>query len=353
METTLAPTLSAEKLRQSWNGLLQAKPGLRIRDAADQLDVSEAQLLATTIGPDCTRLQGPFPQMLKRFKELGRVMSLTRNDACILEHKGAFEKVSTIENANHSMGLALGPIETRVFLKHWYVAFAVRLHKPDKILDSIQVFDYQGDAVTKIFLQAESDRQAYQRLVEDFRDPNQSPEQEVLLPEVQHYNPEPDQEAFLAEWAQLQDTHDFVSLLKNHNLPRYRAIELAEGRFTRRIEPAAAKTILEEASAQKMPLMIFAGNRGNLQIHQDVVRSIRPLERGQQYWLNVLDPDFNLHLRADLINSAWAVEKPTKDGPVHSVELYDAQNQLICQFFGLRKPGIPQREDWLQLVQNL
>jgi hypothetical protein len=41
-------------------------------------------------------------------------------------------------------------------------------------------------------------------------------------------------------------------------------------------------------------------------------------------WLNVLDPGFNLHLREDLIASAWIVRKPTADGVVSSLELFDA-----------------------------
>src|SRR5690606_20879871 len=114
--------------------------------------------------------------------------------------------------------------------------------------------------------------------------------------------------------------------------------------------------ILEEASASKLPIMIFAGNRGNIQIHQGKVRTIRLLERGHdgpQNWLNVLDPDFNMHLRMDLVDSAWVVKKPTTEGEVTSVELFDSARNMIAQFFGLRKPGIPERETWRDLVSRL
>jgi len=41
-------------------------------------------------------------------------------------------------------------------------------------------------------------------------------------------------------------------------------------------------------------------------------------------WLNVLDPDFNLHVRVDLIHSSWIVRKPTSEGIVTSLETYNA-----------------------------
>jgi putative hemin transport protein len=142
-------------------------------------------------------------------------------------------------------------------------------------------------------------------------------------------------------------------MLRKHGVQRREAMRLAEGKFTKAVDPQkAVKFVLEEAAAQKLPIMIFAGNRGNLQIHQDKVRTIRFFGE-QNEWINVLDPAFNLHLRLDLLKEAWLVEKPTTDGAVHSLECYDAAQELVVQFFGLRKPGIPQSEDWYKLVQEL
>ena len=40
-------------------------------------------------------------------------------------------------------------------------------------------------------------------------------------------------------------------------------------------------------------------------------------------------------------------------GLVHSVEAFDKHGTLIIQFFGKRKPNIPEREDWRALVKQL
>lgn len=68
---------------------------------------------------------------------------------------------------------------------------------------------------------------------------------------------------------------------------------------------------------------------------------------------HVLDPEFNLHLNQGGIAKCWLVEKPTEDGPVHSLELYDAEGATIASFFGARKPGIPQRKDWEQIIHEI
>ncbi len=70
-------------------------------------------------------------------------------------------------------------------------------------------------------------------------------------------------------------------------------------------------------------------------------------------WFNVLDDSFNLHLREDRVASAFVVWKPTDDGVVTSLELFDAEGELIASLFGKRKPGQAEDEAWRGLVAAL
>lgn len=344
-------------LREAWRGVQQVKPGIRIREAAKELGSSEAGLLATKIGDGVVRLQGPWPELLKNFKTLGRVMSLTRNDACILEHKGPFQQIDSMGEGHRAMATVIGPIETRVFFSAWQFAFAVTEEKSDRVLKSIQVFDKSGEAITKIYLQEKSNEAAFEKIIADFRAADQQTDVQTEPYPKEHFAGPTDKEAFLNEWSELKDTHDFFGMLRRHNVHRYHALEIGSGKFSYQVDAAIVpKQILDEASATKFPIMIFAGNRGNLQIHQGTVRTIRVLDQGHggaQHWLNVLDPEFNMHLRMDLVHTAWVVRKPTADGHVTSVELFDEEKNLIAQFFGLRKPGIAERDAWRELVDKL
>jgi putative hemin transport protein len=356
MDNTMITTNSSS-LRDSWSEIQRTNPGIRIREAAALLSVSEAELLATTVGEHIVKLQGPWPELLKRFASLGRVMSLTRNDSCILEHKGAFRKIDIIGQARHAMATVIGPIETRAFLSAWHVAFAATEEKNGRLLRSIQVFDQAGIAVTKIYLQESSDTRAFEAIIADFRAPHQDAPLSVIPYDDEVYDNNAETGNLLEDWAALKDTHDFFSMLRRHNVSRIDALRRAHGTFTAKVDPSTTpEVILRRAASEKLPIMIFAGNRGNLQIHQGKVRTIRMLERGHkgpERWLNVLDPDFNMHLKADDVCSAWIVRKPTTDGDVTSVELFDQSGSLIAQFFGLRKPGIPEREGWRILVNSL
>jgi len=344
-------------LRSAWEQLKKEKPTLRIRDCAVELGVSEAELLATTVGDYTTALAGDWTKLLQRLPELGRVMSLTRNEGCVLEHKGPFQSIEIIPAGPHKMATVIGPIETRVFFAAWTFGFAVKLQTPHGLQQSLQFFDEAGDAITKIFLQAPngnkagSNQEAYDKIVADFTAPVQATE---IVTKTPHIMPtkainQIDKEALLNDWANMKDTHDFFGMLRKHGANRLDAVILSEGKFSYRLNNKSLQPMLEKAANDKLPIMVFAGNRGNIQIHQGKIQTVRVMDN----WLNILDPDFNMHLREDLVDTVWVVKKPTTDGIVTGIEVFDKNKEMIAQFFGLRKPGLPELEKWRELVETL
>ena len=106
--------------------------------------------------------------------------------------------------------------------------------------------------------------------------------------------------------------------------------------------------LLEQAAAGEVPIMVFVGNRHCIQIHSGTVNNLRWLDS----WFNVLDSEFNLHLKTPAIAQLWRVRKPSSDGMVTSWEAFDAQGELIVQLFGARKPGIPELRSWRALAES-
>ncbi|MFM2045214.1 MAG: hypothetical protein RLY86_3790, partial [Pseudomonadota bacterium] len=47
------------------------------------------------------------------------------------------------------------------------------------------------------------------------------------------------------------------------------------------------------------------------------------------------------------------VRKPTRDGIVTSLELFDRHNTPFLQMFGERKPGKPELDSWRDLIADL
>jgi putative hemin transport protein len=347
MTTTLS-------LRSRYDELLAERPHLRIRDAARLLQVGEAELLALECGRTATRLQvNDWHGFIRGLRDLGRVMVLTRNEFCVHEKTGCYEK---IPGKGDHVGLVTGKdIDLRLFYGRWSSAFAVvGTDARGNPLRSFQFFDLAGEAIHKVYLRNEEGLPLFQEIVARHRSEDQSEEQLTREPAQssggrEHFANNEELETFLGEWAGLEDTHDFFGMLKRHDISRRGAIASADGRFTKPMDAEAAVRLLQGASASGTPIMVFTGNPGAIQIHTG---PIQRTARGNG-WMNVLDEGFNLHLKESGIASSWIVEKPTRDGIVTSLELLDASGETIVQFFGERKPGKPEREDWRSLIRAL
>lgn len=347
MNIAAASLRSPAELKAAWRELKAAKP-IRARDAATRLGVSEAELLASSEGDGIVRLGGDLREIVRRAPSLGPVMALTRNHACVHERDGRYDRLE----ADGMVGLVLGPdIDLRLFFAHWKHAFAVTDETPRGTLRSLQVYDDCGDAVHKIYLREASDRDAYDAIVAALADRDSPPL--VVEPAPVRAAETPDEAidvgAFRDGWLGLKDTHEFFGLLRRHAVARAQAMRLAPVDHVRDAGPDAGPRLLEAAAAGAVPIMVFVGSRGCIQIHSGPVARVRSLDK----WINVLDPAFNLHLDTSAVARAYVVLKPTLDGVVTSVELYDAAGELVVQFFGERKPGKPERADWRALVDRL
>jgi putative hemin transport protein len=348
--TSPASPLSLPELLDASRRLREQEPNLRDRDVADRLGVSEAELVASRCGDGVTRLEGPWPALIEALPALGHVMVLTRNDSCVHEKKGTFANIEI----GGAMGVVLDEaIDLRLFLRHWAFGFAVRSDSRGRVLHSLQFFDADGRAVHKVYLTEHSRREAWPGLVARFAAAVQSPLLEIRAVE----DPLPwqlednavDVGGLQERWRRLRDPHDFFAMLKKHRVTRTQALRLAGREFARRVSPGAVRTLLESASLSGLPIMVFVGSPGVVQIHTGPVHNIKVMGP----WLNVLDEDFNLHLREDHVAESWVVRKPTPEGHVTSLELYDVRGGQIVQLFGKRKPGVPELEAWRALADSL
>lgn len=346
------PSASAAPLKQAWRELRAAEPDLYARHAARRLGVSEGELVACRAGDGVVRLQADdWGDIFRGLRGVGRVMVLTRNDSCVHEKKGWFEGV----NLSPTMGAIVGgAIDLRVFLTHFRHGFAVVEEGHGQQRESLQFFDGDGTAVHKVYRLEQTDGPAWQQLVARHTAADQAPGMAVQpvadpLPRTLA-DGAVDAEALRAGWRAMgYGPHEFYGLLKRLRTTRLQALHVVGDEFARRAGGDAAGRVLREAARTGLPIMVFVGSPGLVQIHSGPVRAVEPTGP----WLNVLDEDFNLHLRLDQVAESWVVKKPTADGPVTSLELYDAQGGQIVQFFGQRLPGRPEIAAWTRLADSL
>src|SRR5690625_4597659 len=211
---------------------------------------------------------------------------------------------------------------------------------------SIQFFDSAGTAVHKVFCTEHSNMEAYQELTDKYT--AQDPQWPTLhpLPATENSNAPDDPEELRKRWRAIQDVHETHGILKKFNITRLTALHSLGSDLAQQLDNDTAERVLGYAVEQQISIMCFVGNRGMVQIHSGPIQ--RLLRTGP--WFNILDPEFNLHLDTTAISQTWIVNRPSSDGWITSLECFAANGDLIAQFFGARKPGIPELVEWRRLL---
>jgi putative hemin transport protein len=321
---------------------------LRERDIAASFGISEAALVAAECGISAIRIDASASRLLERAAELGEIMVLARNESAVHEKIGVYETVRIGEGSSVTLG---ENIDLRIFNRAWAHAFAVTKTDGETVRRSLQYFDKSGQAIQKLHLRPASNLEAYEKIVADFRLDDQSQEfvAEPFTVVLSGRKDGFDIDELRDAWSRMTDTHAFFGMLKKLDIDRQAAVRSVGDDYAWRLADDVVEGFFRTSVESGIDLMCFVGNRGIVQIHTGAVSNIQMMGP----WLNVMDPTFHLHLRQDHIVETWAVRKPTSDGHVTSIECYDKDGEMIIQFFGHRKEGNAEMQEWRTLVENL
>jgi len=345
-------------LAQQWAALRVQQSKLLARDAAQKLQVSEADLVATSLGTGAVRLRDgsdTYEALYARLHELEQIRVITRNDAAVLERVGTVLPLKRNERGRNIVGTGLigGVIDLRPAINNWRYGFAlIQVGKNGKPMRSLQFFDRYGSAVNKVYLDNDVANAAFDKLVAEFKMQDQFASLGVERIQAKHSrtpHAKTDLEKLRSAWNAMKDVHEFSSLLAALGVTRERALELVGTDAAYRINAQSLRTLLYQVAQQRQPIMAFVGNAGMTQIFSG---SIARVESSGE-WLNVLDPDFHLHLRMAAIDHGWVLKRPTSNGIITSVEFYDDKGEQVINFFSRRESQQKESDTWRKLVAGL
>ncbi|MES2259090.1 MAG: ChuX/HutX family heme-like substrate-binding protein [Pseudomonadota bacterium] len=356
----------AATLSERWDALRAEQPKLQIRDAARSLNVSEAELLATSLGKTVVRLKDDdhaAREIMRRALDLGTVLALTRNENGVLERTGVATRLKAEEPAastkpdperearqrNIAGGYLGGEIDLRFNFGNWKHAFAVvQPGRDGQVSRSLQFFDANGVAAHKVYLKNDAAVPVFDKLVQDFRSGDQSANLKIVPPApkvAEKPDASIDVKEFQLAWKEMTDVHQFNRILGEFGVTREQAMRLAPAGVVQKVTPQAMRQLLDQSAKQQMPIMAFLGNGAVTQIFSGTIT--KTAASGE--WYNVLDPNFNLHLRESAFKSGYVVQR----GGVTSVEFFDNNGELVVTFFGVRERAKPQPQSWVDLTKNL
>jgi len=316
--------------------------------AAGPAGESERDRLAKTPGVTLVQIDPVWNDLLEEFAKLGEIKTVARNSHAIHKKWGCYDNIKAFGKT----GLVLnGDVDLRLFFGAWNTAFVVEAQTPQGMSLSLQTFDAQGDPVQKVFVDDEQGQACLRSWAERFAALETLPagEPSAATETASNDDADVDVEELRRRWKALKDVHQFRGMLDDLGLDRLQAMRLVGPDHARSVALESLSDTLHGAADVAVPIMVFVTNRGAVQIHSGPVQDVSSGDG----WLHVRDERFHLHVRESGIADCWVVTKPTRDGDVTSLEVYDADGNLILQMFGVRTEGQQERADWRALAAGL
>lgn len=319
---------------------------VRRRDAVERPRVTELEFVASRYGADLVRLKPAWPELFSRIRTLGPVVAVTRNTGAELVKTGIY---AFPEFGNTSIGRVTGSIDLRLFTQHWKDAFVLIRDQGQRTRRCIYIFDRYGAAVHKVMLHPEPSTSAFADLVWNLHAQDQSTAISIeplpSPPLAKRVDIAGLRDAFRA----MSHTHEFGAILRSFNISREHTLRLIGGEYAWRVDQTSIREMLRRTVAGSRALTCFVENAGILHIHTGLIKRIRQSER----WLSILDHGFNFHLDEASVAHVWVLRKPTRNGFVTSIEVYNRYGSLLVQFFGPYDAHGQESEHWRVITAAL
>ena len=326
---------------------------MRPRPLDDQQLPNLTDVQRIALQPTATRLHGEFAPLMQRLATLGDLTEVTRNSSALLEK----DNVSGTLYVNNEIELA--PAEAmhlRIFYPQWEHGYALEEHDACSggKRHSLQFFDRYGSMMHKIVLGENGDIASFRQLVSDHAAAEQ------LAPHLVHPLDSDDEsedhglrqidvDALRAEWAHTHNHDDFIQRQEAFDQQRLRKLRLAGKAFAYQVANDSAHVILQRMTEFGTSIMAQVGNAGIVQAYYGKIKNIRVKDSR----LKIMNAGFRMQLREDHIDSVWVAKKPTTDGIITSLELFNRQGTHIASFLSKKSNGQPEPREWREAIMRL
>lgn len=286
-------------------------------------------------------LVGDMTALLSELKRVGDVSVLSGNEAVMHLSTGSYERFK----GSDGRGLITSKgIDVRLSPGQW--PYAAAILPASGSVPGFIFFNSAGVPVHRILLTETSNVAEFDAIVAQFKGDSPAIALTPVDADATETPTEATKAALLEGWRKMQDTHEFSGLLNDHKISRIDAARIAEGEFTAQLDPAAYDVLFEQLMKQEAAIMFFAMNDGCVQISTGAITEINRT-RGT---LQLVEDDSRTLVSLPRIAQVWRVSKPTERGLIHSLELYDANGQILALLFGSEKGDSTNIVTWKELL---
>jgi len=139
-----------------------------------------------------------------------------------------------------------------------------------------------------------------------------------------------DSKAFQDGWLRLRTTEDFHKLIERFGVTDFEALRLAGEIWAARVTPEAFVARLRLLAELELPCTLALGYGDAMNAHRVVIEQVQC----RNGCLHLLGDELCFILRKDCMDTAWVVTRPSADGVLISLELYDKEHELVVRLSG-------------------
>jgi len=158
-----------------------------------------------------------------------------------------------------------------------------------------------------------------------------------------------DIDALRADWAAADKTAGVFMGQTAFDSGRLHKLRLVGKVFAHQVGKDSVRIVLQKMADLGCTVVALIGDAGTMQAHQGQPEQIRGGDAG----LDILNRDHRLRLREDHIDTVWVAKKPTADGMMTSLELFNRRGVGIARFFSKPEAGKPERREWRDAIMRL
>lgn len=327
---------------------------------AEQHSISELELWLCH--PNRIYLGSNCRDILSTLDQLGRVKNSVSNHTTIHSKYAKFADLKLGER----MGLALNPdyqhgqaFDVRLFLDHYQHALAISSSTPTNHPVCLIFFDAYGQRINQL-IPTNPDQQALDFWQTTIHIHAANADLPITLTVAQTKTPwqpyllsEQAKQDFHQDWLSMTDIHQFQQILSRHHLDRANGYHQAPPQLAHPLQPTALMPLFEQLVSEHIPVMIFSGNRGMVQIQTGPITHLQTHKNYVRLGNDHLG-QFTLHIAQDAIAQLWWVKRPSAPGGyIISLEAFDIYGESMFSIFGLRAEHTKQDHRWQAISYDL
>lgn len=160
-------------------------------------------------------------------------------------------------------------------------------------------------------------------------------------------------------WRSLTDVHHFYPMLEQKGMSKIDALRSVPEDLAFQVKKESVYELLKGILSLNEKFMIFVGNESAIQIYTGKIdKIIQPgkytnLDKIIIHGITEEKEKAVCKLSPNSISQVWVVNKFSEGKTITSLEVFDKNDNHIIQFYGWRKRGGEQSNNWQEIINKL